>query len=64
MQVPSLLGRAIVSSTAFGLLGLPAETFLRFMPIKVRVGPLVLLAHLTLAAGTQAMPNAQVAGAA
>eukprot|EP00198_Chlamydomonas_reinhardtii_P007614 XP_001696951.1 guanylate cyclase [Chlamydomonas reinhardtii] len=35
MEVPSLLGRAIVSSTAFGLLGLPAETFLRFMPIKI-----------------------------
>ncbi len=37
MQVPSLLGRALVTSVAFGLLGLPADTFLRAMPIKIIV---------------------------
>ncbi|GFR43720.1 hypothetical protein Agub_g4831 [Astrephomene gubernaculifera] len=37
MEVPSLLGRAIVSSVAFGLIGLSASSFLRSMPIKIIV---------------------------
>ncbi|KXZ52898.1 hypothetical protein GPECTOR_8g278 [Gonium pectorale] len=37
MEVPSLLGRSLVSSVAFGLLGLPAKAFFKAMPVKIIV---------------------------